>query len=82
MRGGLIISLDLPGAEGGILGRDLDSKKVQTRGCEVVNGPCNGHPGMVHREEVNCHLTNRVGPREKGNLLSEVTQVASHAQPG
>ena len=76
MKGGIIISQDLPGAEGGILGKDLDSKKVQTRGREVVNGPCNGHPGSVHREGVNCHLTN------KGNLLSEVTRVASQEQPG
>ena len=63
-----MISLDLPGAEGGILGRDFDSRKVQTRGREVVSGPCSGHPGMVHMGEMNCHLTSRVGPRGKGSL--------------
>ena len=50
IEGGAIISLDLPGAEGGILGRDYDHEKVQTRGREGVNDPFKGHPSRVHRE--------------------------------
>ena len=50
MEEGTIISLDLPGAEGGKLGRDYIMRRFKPEGVKGVNDPSKGHPSRVHRE--------------------------------
>ncbi len=45
-----LISVDLPGAEGGNLGRDYIMKSLKSEGVKGVSDRSKGHPGRVHKE--------------------------------